>query len=53
MIEQFFKFCVVGGSGVFVDFGVTAMLAILTLPLESGFMLFTERTNLTLICPKK
>ena len=23
MIEQFFKFCVVGGSGVFVDFGVT------------------------------
>ena len=21
MIEQFFKFCVVGGSGVFVDFG--------------------------------
>lgn len=23
MIEQFLKFCVVGGSGVFVDFGVT------------------------------
>ena len=23
MIEQFFKFCVVGGSGVFVDFGIT------------------------------
>lgn len=23
MIEQFIKFCVVGGSGVFVDFGVT------------------------------
>jgi len=23
MIEQFVKFCVVGGSGVFVDFGVT------------------------------
>ena len=23
MIEQFFKFCVVGGSGVFVDSGVT------------------------------
>lgn len=23
MIQQFIKFCVVGGSGVFVDFGVT------------------------------
>ena len=23
MIEQFIKFCVVGGSGVFVDFGIT------------------------------
>lgn len=23
MIEQFLKFCVVGGSGVFVDFGIT------------------------------
>ena len=23
MILQFIKFCVVGGSGVFVDFGVT------------------------------
>ncbi len=23
MIEQFIKFCVVGGSGVFIDFGVT------------------------------
>lgn len=26
MIEQFIKFCVVGGSGVFVDFGVTYAL---------------------------
>ena len=25
MIEQFIKFCVVGGSGVFVDFGVTSL----------------------------
>ena len=23
MIEQFLKFCVVGGSGLFVDFGIT------------------------------
>ena len=23
MIEQFLKFCIVGGSGVFVDFGIT------------------------------
>ncbi len=23
MIQQFIKFCVVGGSGVFVDFGIT------------------------------
>lgn len=23
MIEQFLKFCLVGGSGVFVDFGIT------------------------------
>ncbi len=23
MIEQFIKFCIVGGSGVFVDFGIT------------------------------
>lgn len=26
MIEQFIKFCVVGGSGVFVDFGITYAL---------------------------
>ena len=23
MIQQFIKFCVVGGSGVFIDFGIT------------------------------
>lgn len=23
MIQQFIKFCIVGGSGVFVDFGIT------------------------------
>ena len=31
MIEQFFKFCVVGGSGVFVDFGITYLCKELSL----------------------
>ena len=36
MIEQFLKFCIVGGSGVFVDFGITYLCTVsythLTLP---------------------